>query len=78
LEQGSIQLQGPAKGFRAVLTFTAIKDGVVTLYDLQAGGISHPYLTQTSEEHPELLLNQWFYAPEANFYDVNRPGKGAN
>ncbi len=68
------QLQGPHDAYDAVLTFTAERRGIVTIYDMQAGGIQHDYIDETLETKPQVLKNQWFIAPEANFHDPERPG----
>lgn len=68
------QLQGEHEAYDAILTFTAVRRGVVTIYDMLAGGIQHDYIDETMENKPEVLTNQWSIAPEANFYDPARPG----
>jgi hypothetical protein len=68
------QLQGDHEAYDAILTFTAKRRGVVTIYDMLAGGIQHDYIDETMENKPEVLNNQWSIAPEANFYDPARPG----
>lgn len=68
------QLPGPHDPYEAVLTFTAVTDGVVTVYDMQAGGIQHDYIDETMATRPEVMKNQWSYAPEANFHNPSRPG----
>ena len=68
------QLQGEQDSYDAILTFTALRRGVVTIYNMLAGGIQHDYIDETMENKPEVLRNQWSIAPEANFYDPTRPG----
>lgn len=65
-------LSGARPAGDAVLTFDAVRSGVVTTYSLLAGGVEHDYLTSAK---PALRRNMWSFAPEANFYDPSRPGK---
>jgi hypothetical protein len=64
-------LPGPLPELAARLTFTAEVDSVVTAYSMLAGGVKHDYLTSAK---PALRRNMWAFAPEANFYDPQRPG----
>jgi hypothetical protein len=65
-------LRGPLPGTTARLTFTAKTNSVVTTYGMLAGGVKHNYLATAK---PALRRNMWSFAPEANFYDPDRPGK---
>lgn len=69
------QLRGEHDAYNATLTFTSRAAGVVTIYDMLAGGIEHDYIDETMVTKPAVLKNQWNIAPEANFYDVSRPGR---
>jgi hypothetical protein len=70
---GTIEL-GAHDEYQAVLRFAAQRRGTVTIYNMLAGGIQQHYLDATLSEKPEVLKNQWSYAPETNFYDPTRPG----
>jgi hypothetical protein len=64
-------LIGPRDAAEAVLTFTANRNGSVTTHSMLAGAVRHDYLASAK---PALRRNMWSFAPEANFYDPDRPG----
>jgi hypothetical protein len=64
-------LEGPMEEAFATLIFTATSQDLVTTYSMLAGGVKHDYLAGAK---PALRRNMYTFAPEANFYDPERPG----
>ena len=61
---------GPIDARDATLSFSANEAGQVTLYSMLSGGVAHRHLQDVRAG----LRSMWSFAPEANFYDAERPG----
>lgn len=69
---GSLWQSDGGKPPTITLRFAASRSSEVATWDVLAGRVEHDYLV---EARSELLSNMWRFAPEANFYDPDSPGK---